>query len=126
MVKDIGFDIIGAAMEVHRILGPGLLESAYKAALKKELVSRGHFVATEVPIGIVYKGEKLDVGYRADLIVNNEVIIELKAVTEINPVYHMQLLTYLKLSGKKLGFLFNFNTPSLVYNESYFRKVNNF
>ena len=126
MVKDIGFDIIGAAMEVHRILGPGLLESAYKAALTKELVSRGHFVATEVPIGIVYKGEKLDVGYRADLIVNNEVIIELKAVTEINPVYHMQLLTYLKLSGKKLVFLFNFNTPSLVYNESYFRKVNNF
>ncbi|MDE6449111.1 MAG: GxxExxY protein [Muribaculaceae bacterium] len=125
MTTDIGYEIIGAAMEVHRILGPGLLESAYKSALTKELTTRGFSVKTEVPIDLIYKGDRLDVGYRADMIVNDEVIIELKTVTEINPIFHMQLITYLKVSGKKLGFLINFNSPSLKYNESYFRKVNN-
>lgn len=125
MEQDIGYKIIGAAMEVHRVLGPGLLESAYQTALAHELKLRGFKVETEVKMDFDYKGVQLEEAYRADIIVNNEVILELKAVTEVRPIFQMQLLTYLKLSGLKLGYLINFNTGSLKNNTSYFRIVNN-
>ena len=112
-------------MEVHRVLGPGLLESAYQTALAHELKLRGFKVDTEVKMDFDYKGVQLEEAYRADIIVNNEVILELKAVTEVRPIFQMQLLTYLKLSGLKLGYLINFNTGSLKNNTSYFRIVNN-
>lgn len=124
MHEDIGYDIIGAAMEVHNILGPGLLESAYKTALAHELRLQGFNVKTEVKMNFRYKGIPLEDAYRADILVNDEVIVELKAVSEVKPIFKMQLLTYLKLSGLKLGYLINFNSSSLVNNHSYFRIVN--
>ncbi len=122
--KDIGYDIIGAAMEVHRALGPGLLENAYRLALKYELEHRGFEVKTEVPIDITYRDIKIENAYRIDLLINDSVILELKAVSEMNPIYYMQLITYLRLSGKKIGYLINFNCKSLIKDVSYFRIVN--
>jgi len=123
-MSDIGYEIMGAAMEVHRALGPGLLESAYKLALQYELSQRGFDVQREVPVEIDYKGIQIPNAYRIDLLVDNSVILELKAVAEINPIFFMQLITYLKLSGKKIGYLINFNCRSLVKGVSYFRLVN--
>jgi len=101
--------IIGAAIEVHRILGPGLLESAYEAALFFELHGLGFIVQKQVPVDILYKGQKLEVGYRIDLLVEDLVILELKVVEAISDVHLAQILTYLKLSDKKLGLILNFN-----------------
>lgn len=105
--------IIGAAIEVHKALGPGLLESAYQTCHRRELELRGIEIETEVPLPVVYKGEKLDCGYRMDEVVGGLVVVELKSVERIEPIHEAQLLTYLKLSGLWLGLLINFNVPVL-------------
>jgi len=107
--------IIGAAIDVHRELGPGLLESVYEVCLEKELVLRGLEVKSQILLPVVYKGEKLDKNFVIDLLVENEVVVELKAVEEILTVHEVQLVTYLKLSNKKLGLLINFNEPLLKH-----------
>jgi GxxExxY protein len=106
--------IIGAAIEVHRQLGPGLLESAYEQCLCHELKLRGLAFKCQVDLPVSYKGLKLDCGYKIDLIVSDEVVVELKAVERILPVHEAQLLTYLKLSGKTVGLLINFNSSLLA------------
>ncbi len=105
--------IIGAAMQVHRTLGPGLLESAYEACLKYELEKRGHKVLSQVGLPVIYDGTEINLGYRLDLLVEDPVIVELKAVNKITPVHEAQLLSYLKLIGKRLGLLINFNVVLL-------------
>lgn len=107
--------IIGAAIEVHRNLGPGLLESAYRECLRYELLERGHVALQEVPLPLTYKGLKLDCGYRLDLLVNDAVIVEVKSVNDLAPVHEAQLLSYLKISGGKLGLLLNFNVKFLKH-----------
>ncbi len=126
METELGYQILGAAMEVHNTLGPGLLESAYQKALAHELRRRGFDVRREVPLNFEYKGVQLEEAYRADIIVDDKVIIETKAVTEIIPIFTMQVLTYLKLSGLKLAYLINFNSTSLIYNKSFYRLVNRY
>jgi GxxExxY protein len=106
--------IIGAAIEVHRHLGPGLLESAYEQCLCRELHLRGLPFKCQVDLPVSYKGLKLDCGYKIDLIVCEEVVVELKAVERILPVHEAQLLTYLKLSAKPVGLLINFNVALLT------------
>lgn len=106
--NDIAATIVDAAYKVHRTLGPGLLESAYEAILMHELQMRGLSVAAQVPVPIVYETVKLDIGFRADLIVEKLVIVELKSVEKIAPVHKKQLLTYLRLAEKRLGLLINF------------------
>ena len=106
--------IIAAAIDVHRSLGPGLLESAYEECLCHELNLRGHSFCRQVDLPVSYKGLRLDCGYKLDLVVDDEVILELKSVESILPVHEAQLLTYLKLSGKHVGLLINFNVPLLA------------
>jgi GxxExxY protein len=106
--------IIGAAIEVHRALGPGLLESAYEECLCRELNLRGLAFQRQVSLPVEYKGVKLDCGYRLDLVVQDEVVLELKCVEHLLPVHDAQLLTYLKLSGKRVGIIINFNVATLV------------
>ncbi len=106
--------ILDSSIEVHRNLGPGLLESVYEICLCKELSYRGVNFQRQVLLPVNYKGEKLDADFRIDILVENEIIVELKAVEAMNPVYDAQLLTYLKLADKKLGLLINFNVPKLV------------
>lgn len=101
--------IIGCAIEVHRILGPGLLEEIYERALEEELKAHGFSVCHQLEIPIIYKGKVLGHGLRLDLLVDNLVIIELKSVCEVLPVHYKQLLTYLRLTKIKLGFIINFN-----------------
>ncbi len=101
--------IIGAAIEVHRELGPGLLESVYEAALFQELTSLDLFVQRQVPIKTMYKGTQLDVGFRLDLLIEEKVILELKAIESISDIHLAQVLTYMKLSKLKLGLILNFN-----------------
>jgi len=108
-------DIIGAAIEVHRAIGPGLLESAYEACEAYELNERGRKVARQVPLPLVYKGVKLDCGYRLDLLVDDLVIVEVKAVDTLNDVHKAQLLSYLKISGLNVGLLINFNVKMLKH-----------
>ncbi len=105
--------IIGAAVEVHRTLGPGLLESAYEACLCVELTERGLRLARQVVLPLQYRGRVLDVGYRLDLVVENEVVVEIKAIDALLAIHDAQLLTYLRLSGKRVGLLLNFNVPVL-------------
>ena len=106
--------VIGCAIEVHRILGPGLLESAYQRCLALELRKQGLVVETEVPMPVNYKGEVLDCGYRVDILVEKSLILELKAAEAILPIHQAQILTYLKLSGLRLGLLINFHQPRLI------------
>jgi len=106
--------IIGAAIEVHRVLGPGLLESAYEECLCHELYLRGLSFERQVALPVSYKGLQLDCGYKIDVIVEREVVVELTAIEKILPVHEAQLLTYLKLSGKGVGLLINFNVPLLT------------
>jgi GxxExxY protein len=106
--------VIGAAIEVHRNLGPGLLESAYRACLTHELNERGLEVEREKELPVVYKAIRLDCGYRLDLLVEHTVVVELKAVQEIHPVHEAQILSYLKLSGRPLGLLINFHVKQLT------------
>ena len=115
--------IIGAAIDVHRELGPGLLESAYEVCLKYELVQKGLHVENQVPQPVIYKGIHLDCGYRLDLFVENLVIIELKTVESLQPIHTAQLLTYLKLKRRWLGLLINFNVP--ILKQGIKRLVNN-
>ena len=112
-MDQISSQVIGGAIEVHRRLGPGLLESAYEACLVWELQRRGLNVATHVPLPIVYGDVHLKVGYRLDLIVEDTVIVEIKAVDGLLPIHKAQLLSYLRLSDKAVGLLINFNVPRL-------------
>jgi len=105
--------IIDGAIEVHRALGPGLLESAYEACLAFELAERGLKVEQQKPLPVMYKDVHLDCGYRLDLLVEDAVIVELKAVSELAPIHEAQVLSYLKLSGCKVGLLINFNVKIL-------------
>lgn len=105
--------IIGCAIEVHRELGPGLLESAYEECLCRELAIQNIKFARQVPIPVEYKGIKLDCGFRIDLVVESEVVIEIKSVEQLQPIHEAQLLTYLKLSGLRIGLLLNFNEMTL-------------
>ena len=105
--------IIGAAIEVHRHLGPGLLESAYESCLVFELKELGFAVEQQKPLPVTYKGMVLDCGYRLDLVVEDEVIVELKAVEQLTAIFEAQLLSYLRLTGKKVGLLINFHVPVL-------------
>ncbi|MES2595574.1 MAG: GxxExxY protein [Verrucomicrobiota bacterium] len=105
--------IISAALEVHSRLGPGLLESAYEACLVYELRKRGLKTFNQVGLPVIYDEVQLDVGYRIDVLVEDEVIVELKAVDKVLPLHEAQLISYLKLSGKKVGLLINFNVMRL-------------
>jgi len=105
--------IIGAAINVHKVLGPGLLESAYQECLYYELVQNGLLVSKEVPMPVVYKEVKLNHGYRIDLLVENKVVIELKTVDVFNDVHLAQMLTYLRLGNFKLGLLINFHVSKM-------------
>jgi GxxExxY protein len=109
----ISFEVRRAAFKVHTALGPGLLESVYELALTHELRQAGLLVRQQVPLPFVYGGQKLEVGYRIDLLVNEKFIVELKSVEVLLPVHFKQILSYLKLSGLKLGQLINFNVDSL-------------
>ena len=105
--------IVDSGLKVHRILGPGLLESAYEHCLAHELSARGLSVAKQVALPIVYEGAPLDAGYRLDLLVEDAVIVEIKAVEALTKLHEAQVLTYLKLSGRRLGLLMNFNVALL-------------
>ncbi|HTG74609.1 MAG TPA: GxxExxY protein [Terriglobia bacterium] len=105
--------IIGAAIEVHRALGPGLLESAYEECLCRELAVRSIPFERQRPLPVEYKGTRLDCGYRIDLVVAGTVVVEIKSVSNLEPIHDAQILTYLKLGGWKLGLLINFNVPVL-------------
>ncbi len=113
--NEISHEIIGAALDLHGNLGPGLLESAYECALMFELLQRGLDVRCQVPMPLIYKSVKLDQGYRLDLLVEDKVIVELKSVECLAPVHYSQLLTYLRLSDKRLGLLINFNSKLLKH-----------
>jgi GxxExxY protein len=110
-MNSIAAQIVDSAFKIHKELGPGLLESTYEACLEHELTKRGYSVERQKQQPVRYDGIIIDTGYRIDLLVNDLVIIELKAVTELAPIHHAQLTTYLKLSGKTLGLLINFNVP---------------
>ncbi len=112
-VNQVSGAIVSAAMKVHSLLGPGLLESAYQACLAHELRKPGLAVATQVALPVVYDGEKIELGYRVDLIAENLVIVEVKSVEAIHPVHQAQLLSYLRLSGIRVGLLINFHVPHL-------------
>ena len=105
--------ILEAAIDIHRRLGPGLLESVYQTILGHELIKRGLNVKKEIPVPLVWDNLHFDVGFRADLVVNDLILIELKCVEEIAPVHKKQVLTYLRLTGKKLGLLINFGDETL-------------
>jgi GxxExxY protein len=112
-LNEVTQKIIGCAIEVHKKLGPGLLESAYEECLAYELVRSGLAIKRQHPTPIVYKEIKLEYGYRIDILVENSVVVELKVVEEFNPVHEAQILTYMKLSNKSLGLLINFNVTIL-------------
>jgi GxxExxY protein len=112
-INQLSERVIGGAIQVHRYLGPGLLESTYEACLVWELQRRGLGVATQVPLPIVYGDVRLAIGYRLDLVVEDTLIVEIKAVDVVLPVHKAQLLSYLRLSGKSVGLLLNFNVTRL-------------
>ncbi len=111
--KMLSGDVIGAAIEVHRLLGPGLLESAYELALERELVLRGFAVERQKPVSLEYKGVALGDGFRLDLLVDGRLLVEVKAVESLLPIHEAQLLTYLRLTDRRFGLLMNFNEKSL-------------
>ena len=112
-INKLSYEIIGIAINLHKSIGPGLLESAYENALAYDLRQKGFQVSQQVPMPFLYKEVKMDVGYRLDLVVENKIIMEVKSVENLAPVHYSQLLTYLKLSQIKLGLLINFNTKYL-------------
>ena len=112
-IDELSYKVIGCAMEVHKTLGPGLFENIYEQALVHELTLNGIPVKTQVEIEINYKGTNLGNGLRLDVLVDNTLIVELKSVEELKPLHHKQLLTYLRLTGKRVGLLINFNTENL-------------
>ena len=109
-INELSSRIIGAAIEVHKALGPGLLESAYEECLSHEFSFRNFSFERQKSLPLIYKGKKLDCGYRLDLVVEKAIILELKSCEKIEPIHKAQLLTYLKLSGLHLGLILNFNT----------------
>ncbi|OOG72975.1 GxxExxY protein [Algoriphagus sp. A40] len=123
-INDLTFKIRGAAFSVHNGLGPGLLESVYEAALAFELSIIGLKVRSQVPLPVQYKNVNLELGFRIDLLVEEKIIIEIKSVEAIHDVHKKQLLTYLKLSEKKIGLLINFNSAKLIEKESIIRIIN--
>lgn len=112
-LNDLTYRIIGCIYKVHSELGPGLLESTYEVCLEHELLKAGLSLERQKALPVIYDELKLDAGYRVDLLVNNQVILELKAVDEIAPIHTAQVMTYLKLSGLKLGLLLNFNVKDM-------------
>ena len=112
-INEISGEIVDAAIGVHSAFGPGLLESPYKLCLAHELRSRGLSVATEIPLPIVYRDMQLHAAYRLDMLVENAVIVELKSVNKLHPIHEAQMLSYLKLSGIRLGLIINFNVVHL-------------
>ncbi len=114
-LKSLTEEIIGAAMEVHRALGPGLLESTYEMCLCRELSVRHLKFERQKPVALEYKGVKLECGYRADLVIENLVLVELKAIDDLTPLHEAQLLSYLKLGGWQIGLLINFNVALLKH-----------
>ncbi len=121
--NELSSKIIGACIEVHRQLGPGLLESTYEACLAYELKILGFKFRQQISLPVVYKNIKLDAGYRIDLLVENKLIIEIKSIEALAPIHTAQILTYLKLTDIKLGLLINFNSVRLV--DGLKRVVNN-
>ena len=115
LLNDISGAVIDSAMSVHSELGPGMLESTYEACLIHELRSRGLAVLNQLILPVIYRNTQIDTGYRIDLLVEDKIIIELKAVEKLLPIHEAQLLTYLKLSQKKIGLLINFNTLRLKH-----------
>ena len=122
--NEISYAIRGAAFEVIKKLGPGLLESIYEAALAHELRKRNMEVSRQVEVPVYYDGKNLGIGLRLDLLVADKVIVELKSVEQLHPIHFKQVTTYLKITGKKLGLLINFNTERLKDKESICRIVN--
>ncbi len=114
-LENISGQIINAAMEVHTELGPGLLESTYEACLKHELSLRNISALSQVVLPIKYKNNVIDNGYKIDLLVEDQIIVELKTVENFLPIHQAQLLSYLKMSNKKVGLLINFNVPRLMH-----------
>ncbi len=112
-INDLTSRVIGAAIEVHKALGPGLLESAYEECLCHELQVKGISFRRQVPLPLVYKGIRLDCGYRIDLFVEDRLVLELRTVDRVLPIHEAQLLTYLRLSGAKAGLILNFSHPVL-------------
>jgi GxxExxY protein len=123
-INELTFELNGAAIEVHRELGPGLLESVYESAFCQELAVRGIPFVRQQPMPVIYKGTPIDCGFRLDILVDSRVIIELKAVEKILPIHEAQLLTYLKLSNLQLGLLINFNVR--ILKDGIRRFANNF
>jgi GxxExxY protein len=117
-------EIIAAAIEVHKLMGPGLLESVYEQCLAFELKERGLKIESQVRLPLIYKGHQLNKDFIIDVIVENCVILELKSIEEVLPVHEVQLLTYLKLADKKLGLLINFNVPMLK--DGIVRRINGY
>ncbi|HEX4920046.1 MAG TPA: GxxExxY protein [Candidatus Bathyarchaeia archaeon] len=112
-INQVSGNVVNAAMKVHSVLGPGLLESAYQVCLAHELRRRGLRVEAQVPLPVVFEGEKLEAGYRIDLLVEDLVVVEIKCVEAIHPVHQAQLLSYLRLSGRNVGLLINFYVAHL-------------
>ena len=112
-INELTEKIIGAAIAVHKALGPGLLESAYEECLAHELSFSGIFFERQVPLPIIYRSIQLDCGYRLDFLVERTIVLELKALESLQPIHEAQLLTYLKLGGWPIGLLINFNVPVL-------------
>jgi GxxExxY protein len=122
-IEEVGEQIIDAAIKVHRALGPGLLESSYQACLTFELQKRGLTVVCEVPQPVKYEDIQIEAGYRLDMLVEDVIVIENKAVEKVLPIHIAQLLTYLKLSDRRLGYLINWNVP--LVKDGIHRRVNN-
>lgn len=112
-LNELSNEIIGLAIRVHRALGPGLLESSYKECLYYEVVKAGYFAEKEKPLPLIYETVKLEIGYRIDLLIENKLVVEIKAVDALAEIHSAQVLTYLKLSGNRLGLLINFNVTLL-------------
>lgn len=121
--NEVSYLVRGAIFKVYGRIGPGLFENVYKHILKYELEKLGLEVKTEVPLPVIYDDKKFDIGFRIDLIVNNSVIVEIKSIESILEVHHKQIITYLRLTGLKLGILVNFNSDNIL--KDIFRKVNN-
>jgi len=123
-INDLTYKIRGCIFKVHNTLGPGLFESVYEAVLSYELKKEGLFVQTQQGIPVEYEEIKLDLGFRLDILVENSVIIEIKSIEQLHDVHKKQLLTYLKLTRKKIGILVNFNCSTLIDKESLIRIIN--
>lgn len=115
----LAYQTIGCAMEVYKTLGPGLLESVYQKALLKELDYNGIEAAVEVPVDVYYRGEKLDAAFRMDILIENILVLELKSVSKLEDIHYKQLLNYLILADKPIGYIINFNVPNFILGTGY-------